>query len=177
MNNRLYYSILQPVRGFEGGFCPAFFNRIFRMIEEKIEDAISGSLDDLGYEIVRIKYFRSEDRTLQIMIDTKSGGVTVEDCSKASRVISAIMDVEDFISEHYNLEVSSPGINRPLTRLKDFTRFENRKIQLKLKDLHEGSRNFKGTIVETEGNNITMLLEDNNNLEVDFDTIDSAHLI
>jgi len=111
------------------------------------------------------------------MIDTKDGGVTVEDCSKVSRVVSAIMDVEDFISEHYNLEVSSPGVNRPLTRLKDFARFENKKIQLKLKDLHEGSRNFKGTIVKTEGNNIVMLLEGNNNLEVDFENIDSAHLI
>lgn len=168
---------MQPVRDFEGGFYPAFFNRKLRMIEEKIENAISPSLDDLGYEIVRIKYFRSEDRTLQIMIDTKSGGVTVEDCSKVSRVVSAIMDVEDFISEHYNLEVSSPGVNRPLTRLKDFSRFENKKIQLKLRDLHEGSRNFRGTIVKTEGNNITVLLEDSNDLEVDFENIESAYLI
>lgn len=147
------------------------------MIEEKIENAISGSLDDLGYEIVRVKYFKSENSILQIMIDTKTGGVTIDDCSKVSRVVSAIMDVEDFISEHYNLEVSSPGVNRPLTKLEDFSRFENRNIQLKLKNPHEGSRNFKGKILKTEGSNITIMLEDKNNLEVNFENIDSANLI
>lgn len=147
------------------------------MIEEKIENAISGSLDDLGYEIIRIKYFRSENSILQIMIDTKDGGVTIDDCSKVSRIVSAIMDVEDFISEHYNLEVSSPGINRPLTKLKDFSRFEDKNIQLKLKDSHEGSRNFKGKILKTEGSNITIMLDDKGSLEVKFENIDSANLI
>ncbi|MCH9753460.1 MAG: ribosome maturation factor RimP [Alphaproteobacteria bacterium] len=147
------------------------------VVEEKIENAISSSLENLGYEIVQIKYFRSENSTLQLMIDKVDGRINLDDCTKVSRIVSTIMDVEDFISEHYNLEVTSPGINRPLIKKKDFVKFQGRNIQFRLKEALEGSRNFKGKIESVIGDEVSFNLEGNNNIRIEIKNIETANLL
>ena len=86
-------------------------------IEKKISAIISPTIETLGYELVRVRLVPGETSTLQIMADRKSGEIDVEDCSIISRDISVLLDVEDPINDAYVLEVSSPGIDRPLTCL------------------------------------------------------------
>ena len=88
---------------------------------KRIEKIITPTVEDLGFEIVRVAITGSQHPRLQIMAERKDGsGIDVEDCATISRGISAVMDVEDPITDAFTLEVSSPGIDRPLTRLKDF---------------------------------------------------------
>lgn len=93
-------------------------------LTRRIQELIEPSLEDMGYEVVRVLYRSGENATLQIMAERKDDQpMNVDDCADISRVVSALLDVDDPITEAYNLEVSSPGIDRPLTRLKDFDRF------------------------------------------------------
>jgi len=148
------------------------------ILEEKVEKAVLASLESLGYELVRIKYFNSDTNTLQIMIDKVSGEkIGLSDCSKVSRVVSTILDVEDFISDQYHLEVTSPGINRPLIKQKDFIKFQNHDIQLRLKQAQEGLRNFKGKIIKVENNKVIIESKENKEIEINIEDIDSASLV
>lgn len=147
-------------------------------LEEKVENAVTVALETLGYEIVRIKYILSEANTLQVMIDKASGDkISIDDCAKVSRMISTILDVEDFISDEYHLEVTSPGINRPIIKQKDFVRFKGHDIQLRLKEAQEGMRNFKGKIIKVENNNVILELKENKDLQISIEEIDSASLV
>jgi len=147
-------------------------------LEEKVENAITVELETLGYEIVRIKYILSDANTLQVMIDKASGDrISVEDCAKVSRIVSSILDVEDFISDEYHLEVTSPGINRPLIKQRDFVKFKDHDIQLRLKEAQEGVRNFKGKIIKVENNNVTLELKESKDLQISIEEIDSANLV
>ena len=89
-------------------------------IEEKILDLIEAPIKKMGFEVVRIRYLDKSDATLQIMIDQNSNKVEIDDCANISTTVSTLLDVDDPLSQSYTLEVSSPGINRPLTRKKDF---------------------------------------------------------
>jgi len=144
------------------------------LLEQKVEFAIKGALENLGYEIVRVRFVSS---TLQIMIDKSPGGINLEDCSKVSRIVSAIMDSEDIIANHYDLEISSPGISRPLVKVEDYLRFKDNKAQFKLKYELEGSRKINGRIMEIRGNNIIVALDRGDEIEISFEDIDSAHLV
>ncbi|MCR5878031.1 ribosome maturation factor RimP [Phenylobacterium sp. J367] len=114
-----------------------------------------------GYEIVRIRLMGgSEQRRLQIMAERPSDGdMNVEDCARLSRAISEVMDAADPISGEYLLEVSSPGVDRPLTRLKDFETFEGYEARLELDRLAEGRKRFKGVLAGVEGDSIGIDLE------------------
>ena len=87
-------------------------------IDRRMAEIITPVIEDLGYELVRVRLMSGKESTLQIMADRPQGGIEVDDCSKISHALSAVLDVEDPILEAYTLEVSSPGIDRPLTRLK-----------------------------------------------------------
>ena len=89
-------------------------------IENQILDSISKPVEKMGFELVRVRYFEKDKHSLQIMVDRNGTGIEIDDCAKISTTVSAILDVEDPIKFAYNLEISSPGINRPLTRKKDF---------------------------------------------------------
>jgi ribosome maturation factor RimP len=90
-------------------------------IDRRLADIVGPVIEGLGYELVRIRLMGgTATRTLQIMADKPEGGIEVDDCSEISTAVSAVLDVEDPIEDNYVLEVSSPGIDRPLTRLKDF---------------------------------------------------------
>ena len=145
-------------------------------IEKKISSIISPTIETLGYELVRIRLVPGETSTLQIMADRKSGEIDVEDCSIISRDISVLLDVEDPINDAYILEVSSPGIDRPLTRLKDFSNWQGYEVKLETYELINGQRRFKGEIYNIEKDNIT-LANNGKFTELSFKLISEAKLI
>jgi ribosome maturation factor RimP len=119
-----------------------------------------------GYEIVRLRLMGgTEQRRLQIMgerpmqEDGSGGDMNVEDCARLSRAVSQIMDAADPIAGEYLLEVSSPGIDRPLTRLKDFETYEGLEARIELDRLAEGRKRFKGVLAGVEGENVGIDLE------------------
>ena len=145
-------------------------------IEKKISAIISPTIETLGYELVRVRLVPGETSTLQIMADRKSGEIDVEDCSIISRDISVLLDVEDPINDAYILEVSSPGIDRPLTRLKDFNNWQGYEVKLETYELINGQRRFKGEIYNIEKDNIT-LANNGKFTELSFKLISEAKLI
>ena len=145
-------------------------------IEKKISSIISPTIETLGYELVRVRLVPGETSTLQIMADRRSGEIDVEDCSIISRDISVLLDVEDPINDAYILEVSSPGIDRPLTRLKDFSNWQGYEVKLETYELINGQRRFKGEIYNIEKDNIT-LANNGKFIELSFELISEAKLI
>jgi ribosome maturation factor RimP len=114
-----------------------------------------------GYEIVRLRLMGGEHaRRLQIMAERPSDGdMNVEDCARLSRAISEIMDAADPVAGEYTLEVSSPGVDRPLTRLKDFATFEGHEARLELDRMAEGRKRFKGQLAGVEDDAVAIDLE------------------
>ncbi len=112
---------------------------------------------DRGFEIVRIRFMGGEGkRTLQVMAERADGTMDIGGCAELSRAFSAIMDVEDPIANAYNLEVSSPGIDRPLTREKDFARFEGFEAKLETNTLIDGRRRFRGILEGVDGREVLL---------------------
>jgi len=156
-------------------------------IEMKVADLLVASVLSLGYEIVRVKMQGSgAAKSLQIMIDRADGGlIAVEDCEKVSAHVSALLDVEDPIADAYNLEVSSPGVDRPLTRLKDFTKYSGFEIKLESKGKIEGQAKFRGKLVGLDGEDVVMDLniidianpEKPKRVKIGFNNIRNAKLI
>lgn len=115
------------------------------VIETKVSELIAPSLDALGYELVRVQINGQTNRTLQIMAERKDRrDMTVDDCAEISRNISAILDVEDPVPGAYDLEVSSPGIDRPLVRRDDFERFAGQVARVETGRPIDGRRRFRG---------------------------------
>jgi ribosome maturation factor RimP len=114
-----------------------------------------------GYEIVRLRLMGGDkQRRLQIMAERPSDGeMLVEDCAKLSRAISEVMDAADPIAGEYVLEVSSPGVDRPLTRLKDFETYEGYEARLELDRMAEGRKRFRGVLAGVDGDNVAIDLE------------------
>ena len=129
----------------------------------RIARIIEPSLVDMGYELVRVMLSGTQRMTLQIMAERADRqAMTVEHCAEVSRAVSALLDVEDPIKRAYTLEVSSPGIDRPLVRLADFARFSGHVAQIELHGLREGRRRFKGRILDVEGDSVRLVLGDEN---------------
>lgn len=148
--------------------------------DNEVRKAIEPSIEAEGYEIVRIRWTGgNKSKTLQLMIEPKTGGITqVEDCEKVSRAVSAILDVEDIITDEYNLEVSSPGIDRPLTRLKDFDKFKGFTCKIETKDFYESKRKFRGIVKKVEGENIEFEEQDSKEIyQFPFSDIAEAKLV
>ena len=113
-----------------------------------------------GYEIVRLRLMGGEHaRRLQIMAETPDGEMIVEDCARLSRAISEVMDAADPISGEYTLEVSSPGVDRPLTRMKDFANYEGHEARLELDRVADGRKRFRGMLAGVEADNVAIDLE------------------
>ncbi len=134
-----------------------------------------------GWELVRVKMTTGEmGKTLQVMAeDPATGQLLVDQCAALSRDISNLFDEVDPIEEEYVLEVSSPGIDRPLTRPKDFALWAGHKTKLNLVDGIEGRKTFKGRLLGLEGNAVKLKLEDGSDSEMAFplDNIHSAKLV
>jgi len=130
---------------------------------ELLEPVVEG----MGYELVEIEFnSHPKNKVLRLYID-KEEGILIEDCSEVSRQVSALIDVEDPISGFFNLEVSSPGLDRPLRKLEDYERFKDEMVKIKTSMPQDGQRNFKGQIkavdkdsvlIECEGKEVSLLV-------------------
>jgi ribosome maturation factor RimP len=109
-------------------------------------------IESLGYRLVRVKLSAAEEATLQIMAERPDGSMTVEDCETISRTLSPILDENDPIEKAYRLEVSSPGIDRPLVRKSDFERFAGHLVRIEMEIPVDGRKRFRGFLAGTEGN-------------------------
>lgn len=128
-------------------------------VTERIEAIIEPTLNGLGFEIVRVMLSGAHNPRLQIMAEpADERDMTVEDCAQISRAVSALLDVEDPISSAYTLEVSSPGLDRPLVRLDHFRRFAGFEARVELSDglEEDGRKRFNGRLVGVEGENVLL---------------------
>ncbi len=149
-------------------------------IDQRLAEIISPVIEDLGYELVRIRLMSGKTTTMQVMADKPDGGIEVDDCAVISNAISATLDVEDPILDAYALEVSSPGIDRPLTRLKDFDMFEGYEAKLETTELIDGRRRFKGELAGIEGDDVLINIEEHGEtitIGLQFDWLSDAKLV
>lgn len=150
-------------------------------IDRKLAEIVGPAIEGLGFELVRIRLMGGQTKTLQIMADRPEGGIDVDDCAKVSTAVSAVLDVEDPIDDNYYLEVSSPGIDRPLTRLKDFDMWEGYEARIETEAQIDGRKRFKGILVGTEADEVLINIEDGANgiqtIGLKFDWLTDAKLI
>ncbi len=126
----------------------------------QVEDLIGPTLADMGFDIVRVQISGDSRAKLQIMVEPcDGGGMTVDDCAAISRAVEAVLDVADPIAGTYVLEVSSPGIDRPLTRLNDFQRFAGFDARVEMRMPVEGRRRFRGRLLGLDGEKVRLATE------------------
>ena len=144
----------------------------------KIRQIIEPTATDKGFEIVRL-LFQGDDanRTLQIMVEKiDRTGMQIDDCEKLSKTFSALLDVEDPITSRYTLEVTSPGIDRPLVRLADYERFKGYEAKLETLIPIDGRKRFRGKVVGTQDDNVVFLFEEKE-MQIPFSQVSKAKLV
>lgn len=149
-------------------------------IDRRLADIVGPVIEGLGFELVRIRLMGGRTRTLQIMADRPDGGIEVDECAAISTAVSAVLDVEDPIEENYVLEVSSPGIDRPLTRLKDFGMWKGWEARIETTELIDGRRRFKGTLQGLQDEEVLVEIEEGGEMltiGLRFDWLSDAKLI
>ncbi len=164
-------------------FC--FWNRMSDLIaktaiDRRLADIVGPVIEGLGFELVRIRLMGGKTRVLQIMADRPDGGIGVDELGDISTAISAVMDVEDPLEDNYVLEVSSPGIDRPLTRLKDFEMWKGWEARIETTELIDGRRRFKGDLAGVEGEEVLITIEEGGQevtIGLQFDWLSDAKLI
>lgn len=145
-------------------------------MDRRISEIIIPVIEGMGFELVRVRLMSGKSTTLQIMAEKPEGGIEVDDCARISQAVSAILDVEDPILDEYTLEVSSPGIDRPLTRLKDFESFEGYEVKLETSEMIDGRRRFKGELAGVEGDEVLINVEEGT-IGLKFDWLSDAKLV
>jgi ribosome maturation factor RimP len=146
-----------------------------KAIETKAEEVATPVLANLGYALVACEFFLEGGRwTLRISIE-KHGGVTVDDCARISHSVEDLLEVEEVVPLEYNLEVSSPGIFRPLRKRRDFERFVGERVKVKTVHLIDGRQNFKGILAAVEGEDLVVVI-DNVRFRVPLAAVGRAHL-
>ena len=133
-------------------------------------------MEDMGFELVRVRLMGGKSKTLQIMAERPDGGIEVDECADISTAVSAVLDVEDPITDAYALEVSSPGIDRPLTRLKHFEEYEGYDAKLETSELIGGRKRFKGVLAGVEDDEVLINVEEGT-IGLKFDWLSEAKLI
>ncbi|TNC48130.1 ribosome maturation factor RimP [Rubellimicrobium rubrum] len=128
-------------------------------IDKRLAQIVEPVAADLGLELVRLRLMSGQHPTLQIMAQKPDGTMEVDDCARLSTAVSAVLDVEDPITDAYTLEVSSPGIDRPLTRLKDFETWAGHEVKLELSEPVDNRKRFKGVLQGTEGGEVLLEIE------------------
>jgi ribosome maturation factor RimP len=146
--------------------------------EEKIiEKILLPEVQNLGYRLMRVKVLRENNLTLQIMIDRyDKSEITVEDCEIVSRTVSPILDIDCPIGDEYFLEVSSPGIDRPLISAADFDNYSGFDVRIEMSTMVDGRKRFKGKLMGLEKNMVKILVE-NVGYKLPYDDIFRAKLI
>ena len=149
------------------------------MIEVKVRQTIEDAVNELGFSLVRVQFLSGQlgRNQLQIMAEpTEDREMTVEDCQMLSRHISVLLDVDDPIASPYTLEVSSPGIDRPLTRIEDFNRFTGELAKITLRRMIDGRRRFQGRLTGLSANQKVGIETSFGRFEFDFNEIESARI-
>ncbi len=143
---------------------------------KKIEEDIIPLLDDLGYRLFRVTFSGGKGGVLQIMAENKDDRpLSLDDCTKISRAVSAKLDVEDYIKYNYMLEVSSPGLDRPLIRVEDFDKYRGRQAKVELRNPINRQKKFVGVIKSRNGDEVTLTV-DGNDVSFPYDDIVKAKL-
>jgi ribosome maturation factor RimP len=145
-------------------------------IDRRLAEIIDPVIEGMGYELIRVRLMSGKSMTLQVMADKPDGGIEVDDCAEISTMLSATLDVEDPILDTYTLEVSSPGIDRPLTRLKDFDTFEGYEAKLETAELIDGRRRFRGVLAGVEGDEV-LINVDEGTIGLKFEWLSDAKLV
>ena len=146
-------------------------------LQTRLEELIEPMVVDMGYDLVRVRMTGAQRQTLQIMAERQDGqAMGVEDCADISRATSALLDVEDPIPGAYTLEVSSPGLDRPLVRENDFVRFAGFEAKVEMAQAIEGQKRFRGR-VKAEGNGTVTLEGDDGVHDLPFAGIRAAKLV
>ncbi|AXX99504.1 ribosome maturation factor RimP [Profundibacter amoris] len=145
-------------------------------IDRKLAEIVQPVIEGLGYELVRIRMMGGKTKSLQIMAERPEGGIEVDDCAKISTAVSAILDVEDPFEDPYALEVSSPGIDRPLTRFKDFDMWNGYEAKIETEELVDGRRRFKGVLAGTNDDEVLITI-DEGTIGLKFDWLSDAKLV
>ena len=144
---------------------------------KQLEDILRPVVEGLGYEFWGIEFLsHGHHSKLRVFIDDAENGIAIDDCEKVSRQVSGVMDVEDPIQTEYTLEVSSPGMDRPLFRLEQYEAFIGHKVQIKLRMAFEGRRKFLGLIKGVEGDDVVVVVDDHEYL-LPFDSIEKANIV
>ena len=129
-------------------------------LEARIAAIVEPVANDLGYALVRVKITQENGCTLQIMAEDENGRFTITDCETLSKDLSPVLDVEDPIDREYHLEVSSPGIDRPLVRARDFVAYIGHEAKIELADMINGRKRFRGFIKAVDDDAVTITLPD-----------------
>ena len=145
-------------------------------LEARIAHIVDPIANDLGYELVRVKVSSLNGMTVQIMAERADGTMTVEDCEKLSRGVSPALDVADPINREYHLEISSPGIDRPLTRARDYERFLGHEAKVETTAPLDGRKRFKGPIRSVDANAVELTV-DGADVRIPFAAIHKAKLV
>jgi ribosome maturation factor RimP len=145
-------------------------------IDRRMAEIITPVIEDMGFELVRVRLMSGKQTTLQVMADKPEGGIEVDDLAQISQALGAVLDVEDPILDEYNLEVSSPGIDRPLTRLKDFDMFEGYEAKIETEELIDGRRRFKGELAGVEDDEVLINVAEGT-IGLKFDWLSDAKLV
>lgn len=121
-----------------------------------LQALVAPAVEAAGYRLVRLRLMGGQRKTLQVMAERQDGQMNVEDCTALSRTLSVVLEEGDPITDHYVLEVSSPGIDRPLTRREDFARFAGHEVRVELSNPCDGRKRFKGLLIGLDGGNVVM---------------------
>jgi ribosome maturation factor RimP len=123
----------------------------------QLQDLLEPVVEAAGFRLVRLRLIAGKTKTLQVMAERADGTMNIDDCTTLSRALSAFLDEDDPIDGEYDLEVSSPGIDRPLTRITDFARWAGHeaRVELATQDV-AGRKRYRGTLLGLDGNNVTL---------------------
>ena len=146
------------------------------MTGDELQELIEPTIERLGYELTDLEVRLSgQGGLLRLTID-KPDGIDLDDCEKVSHAVSALLDVEDPVPGNYNLEVSSPGLDRKLTKIEHFQRFEGESLKVTVRFPIEGRRRFRGTLVSSDDENIVVEV-DGESHSLPLTMIDTARLV
>jgi len=151
-------------------------------LDRRIAEIIEPVLVALGYKLVRARLMNQNGLTLQVMAEKNDGTMTVTDCEEVSMAISPVLDVEDPVEKAYHLEVSSPGIDRPMVRKSDFTRWQGHIVKCETSILVDNRKRFRGKITEVDSEGFTLERDqvaygEEPRVKIPFNTLSEAKLI
>ncbi|EIE50740.1 hypothetical protein C357_12254 [Citreicella sp. 357] len=149
-------------------------------IDQRLAEIVTPVIEDMGFELVRLRLMSGKTATLQIMAERPEGGIEVDQCAEISTAVSAVLDVEDPLVDAYALEVSSPGIDRPLTRLKDFDTYEGYEVRVETQELVDGRKRWQGILAGVDGDEVLLNITENgeeHTIGLKFDWLANAKLV